>query len=103
MEGVLREAGAGMGPKSGKKWARKGKKDKKRGRDERPSNANQENGGWLPNKRPGVPLMRSPVFEAYYRAQKVVSEEEWDQFMAVLQEPLAASFRINLDCDYADM
>ena len=33
-------------------------------------------------------------FETYYKAQKIVPEEEWDQFMACLRSSLPASFRI---------
>eukprot|EP00850_Spirogloea_muscicola_P004927 SM000022S07141 [mRNA] locus=s22:98292:108187:- [translate_table: standard] len=34
-------------------------------------------------------------FEAYYKAQAIVPEGEWDAFMAILRVPLPATFRIN--------
>lgn len=33
-------------------------------------------------------------FEAYYKAQGIVPEQDWDKFMSALRSPLAASFRI---------
>jgi multisite-specific tRNA:(cytosine-C5)-methyltransferase len=86
-----------MPPKS-KKWARKGKKGQKRAREPQDDRGQE----WVPNKRPGV-ILRSPIFEAYYRAQQIVPTEEWKAFMTILKDPLPACFRINLDCDYADV
>jgi len=37
-------------------------------------------------------------FEAYYKAQKICPEAEWDDFMACLRTPLPTSFRINGRC-----
>lgn len=34
-------------------------------------------------------------FEEYYKAQKIVREEDWDAFMESLRTPLPTSFRIN--------
>ncbi|GBG73037.1 hypothetical protein CBR_g12755 [Chara braunii] len=34
-------------------------------------------------------------FENYYKAQKIVPAEEWDEFMSVFKRPLPATFRIN--------
>ena len=63
------------------------------------------NGVWLDlphHKKPGL-APRSPIFEAYYRAQGIVQPDEWSNFMAILAQPLPASFRINLDCDFAEV
>ncbi|KAK1287635.1 hypothetical protein QJS10_CPB19g01409 [Acorus calamus] len=35
------------------------------------------------------------AFEQYYKEQGIVREEEWDEFIGVLQKPLPAAFRIN--------
>ena len=67
----------------------------------RPNNNNIDANGWVVAKE-GTEL-RNPVFEAFYKAQGVVPKEEWDAFMQILKAPLPASFRINLDCDFADM
>lgn len=40
-------------------------------------------------------------FEAYYKAQGIVPEEEWDAFMASLRAPLPSSFRICAGTGYA--
>ena len=37
-------------------------------------------------------------FEAYYKAQKICPEDEWDAFMACLRTTLPTSFRINGRC-----
>ncbi|KAL5705172.1 multisite-specific tRNA:(cytosine-C(5))-methyltransferase [Ranunculus cassubicifolius] len=34
-------------------------------------------------------------FEKYYKAQGIVSVDEWDKFLAMLHKPLPAAFRIN--------
>ena len=34
-------------------------------------------------------------FEAYYKAQNIVPESEWDAFMSALKDPLPSAFRVN--------
>ena len=41
-------------------------------------------------------------FEEYYKAQKIVPEDEWDAFMDSLRTPLPTSFRINGRCARED-
>ena len=36
-------------------------------------------------------------FELFYKAQKFVSDNEWDEFMSSLRSPLPACFRLNSD------
>lgn len=38
--------------------------------------------------------MKSPRFEAYYKAQKILPDEEWDDFITKLKEPLPTTFRV---------
>ncbi|KAG7086445.1 hypothetical protein E1B28_002398 [Marasmius oreades] len=38
--------------------------------------------------------MRNERFEAYYKAQMVLSEEEWGQFLDALSSPLPTTFRV---------
>ncbi|KAG0558875.1 hypothetical protein KC19_10G061000 [Ceratodon purpureus] len=45
--------------------------------------------GWNPFVR------ESPAFEAFYKKQKIVPEEEWDAFITTFRKPLATTFRIN--------
>lgn len=46
-----------------------------------------------------VPIeKKNDNFVAYYKAQNILSSEEWTQFTASLVEPLPASFRINTFC-----
>ncbi|CAL9127234.1 unnamed protein product [Musa textilis] len=39
---------------------------------------------------------QNPGFEEYYKEQGIVPEDEWEEFICVLQKPLPAAFRINL-------
>lgn len=44
-------------------------------------------------------LKENPTFEAYYKAQKIVSsEEEWQQFIETMKKPLPSDFRISSLC-----
>lgn len=51
--------------------------------------------------RKGEPLNYSGIikenatFEAYYKAQKIVPDDEWDDFMRATRDELPSSFRIN--------
>lgn len=49
------------------------------------------------NKREGydVVVKENAAFETYYKAQKIVPQDEWDSFMYHFKEPLPASFRIS--------
>lgn len=76
----------------------------KDGRDTR-TNKNVDERGWVITRadHPDHREPSNPVFEAFYQAQGIVPPEEWKTFMKTLLEPLPASFRINLDCDFADL
>ena len=39
--------------------------------------------------------MENAAFEAYYKAQKIVPEGEWEEFMTSLRTALPLTFRIN--------
>jgi 16S rRNA C967 or C1407 C5-methylase (RsmB/RsmF family) len=39
--------------------------------------------------------MENADFEVYYKAQKIVPEEQWEQFLARLREPLPTNFRVS--------
>lgn len=66
---------------------------------------NVDERGWIvtPAQHPDHREPQNPVFEAFYRAQRIVPAGEWKVFMKTLLEPLPASFRINLDCDFAEL
>jgi multisite-specific tRNA:(cytosine-C5)-methyltransferase len=38
--------------------------------------------------------MKNERFTSYYKAQRIIPEEEWDQFMEALRRPLPTTFRI---------
>ncbi|KAG1737380.1 S-adenosyl-L-methionine-dependent methyltransferase [Suillus lakei] len=38
--------------------------------------------------------MKNERFSSYYKAQRIIPEEEWDQFMEALRRPLPTTFRI---------
>jgi hypothetical protein len=38
--------------------------------------------------------MKNERFEAYYKAQNLLPENEWDKFMDQLREPLPTTFRV---------
>ncbi len=61
--------------------------------------------GWVitAEQHPQKREPNSPVFEAFYQAQGIVPPAEWKVFMKTLLEPLPASFRINRDCDFAEL
>ncbi|KAF8694739.1 hypothetical protein HU200_037825 [Digitaria exilis] len=42
----------------------------------------------------------NPAFEEYYKAQQIIPEEEWDDFMNMLRKPLPSTFRINASCQF---
>lgn len=44
----------------------------------------------------------NPDFEEYYKAQNIVPEGEWDEFIASLRKPLPVTFRINGSGKFAD-
>ncbi|XP_046442937.1 tRNA (cytosine(34)-C(5))-methyltransferase-like [Daphnia pulex] len=49
------------------------------------------------NKNEGydVVVKENSAFETYYKAQKIVPDDQWESFMYHLKEPLPASFRIS--------
>ena len=38
--------------------------------------------------------MNNARFEAYYKTQGIVPEDQWDAFMESLREPLPTTFRV---------
>ena len=58
-------------------------------RDQRGDNRD-ENGGWTNGF-----VFENAVFDAFYKAQFIVRDEEWDDFKTFLQRPLPACFRLN--------
>jgi len=42
------------------------------------------------------------VFEQYYKEQGIIPDEEWDEFISILQKPLPAAFRINSSGQFSD-
>jgi hypothetical protein len=65
--------------------------------DYRKTNVTWEN---IHEKRQGV--SPSPAFEEYYKRQAICPDEEWAEFMDVLQTPLPISFRINGTGKFSD-
>uniref|UniRef100_A0A0E0EMG4 SAM-dependent MTase RsmB/NOP-type domain-containing protein n=1 Tax=Oryza meridionalis TaxID=40149 RepID=A0A0E0EMG4_9ORYZ len=56
----------------------------------------EANRSWQP------PPLENPAFEEYYKEQRIVREEEWDDFISVLRKPLPATFRINASDEYGE-
>jgi multisite-specific tRNA:(cytosine-C5)-methyltransferase len=38
--------------------------------------------------------MKNERFTSYYKAQRIIPDEEWDQFIEALRRPLPTTFRI---------
>ena len=38
--------------------------------------------------------MNNELFSAYYKAQKIVGEDEWNIFLNALKQPLPTTFRL---------
>ncbi|KAG9451475.1 hypothetical protein H6P81_011440 [Aristolochia fimbriata] len=55
----------------------------------RPETTESDNPAWEPF------ATQNPGFEEYYKEQRIVPEDEWDEFIRVLRKPLPAAFRIN--------
>ena len=55
-------------------------------------------------RRPGKPINYADIVKEndtyvnYYKAQKIVPPEEWEDFMAAIRDELPAAFRINRCC-----
>ncbi|KAF3331202.1 tRNA (cytosine(34)-C(5))-methyltransferase-like protein [Carex littledalei] len=45
---------------------------------------------------------QNPGFDEYYKEQRIVREEEWDEFIASLRSPLPAAFRINASGQFSE-
>ncbi|PRP88254.1 hypothetical protein PROFUN_03363 [Planoprotostelium fungivorum] len=69
-----------MGKKRGGKPTREGKPKRER--------KEGDASGWTTYKR------ENQVFEDYYKAQKIVPEEQWESFVAALRRPLPTTFRV---------
>ncbi|KAI3952397.1 hypothetical protein MKX01_005264 [Papaver californicum] len=91
-------AGRGGGQKRGRTQRKHFKQTRenvwKKTRSDSTNNDNSNNGetqqqGWEPFANQNL------AFEAYYKEQGIVKEEEWKVFMDVLHKPLPAAFRIN--------
>ena len=95
--GQKRKGGRGGGGGGGGGDDRLMKKDFRKSRDDvwdpkksrKPNGAGEYNLGFS---------KENAKFEEYYKAQKIVPEDEWDAFMDSLRTPLPTSFRINGRC-----
>ena len=38
--------------------------------------------------------VKNERFEKYYKAQNILSDDEWDAFMEIMREPLPTTFRV---------
>lgn len=47
-------------------------------------------------------VMENKRFEAFYKAQNFIADDEWDSFIACVKESLPACFRINTDYAFAE-
>ncbi|KAI6131458.1 S-adenosyl-L-methionine-dependent methyltransferase, partial [Pisolithus croceorrhizus] len=58
----------------------------------------RQRGGKTENARDDTPIERTGMnnerFSAYYKAQKIIPDEEWGSFMDALRRPLPTTFRI---------
>ncbi|WVR04516.1 hypothetical protein IAU60_001520 [Kwoniella sp. DSM 27419] len=74
-----------MGKPRGRKGGRGGAARQPINRD------NQEGGDW---KKFSQADMVNPAFEGYYKAQDIMEEGEWDDFMGALRKELPVTFRV---------
>ena len=70
--------------------------DKKR-RRENEANWKSTRGDAPTDARWGAQVVSNQRFEAFYKAQGFVKDDEWSDFMGALGKPLPACFRINTD------
>ncbi|KAJ3707327.1 hypothetical protein LUZ61_011032 [Rhynchospora tenuis] len=59
-------------------------------------NPTEENPTWQPF------ATQNPGFDEYYKEQRIVGEEEWDEFISTLRKPLPAAFRINASAQFSE-
>lgn len=70
---------------------------KKRGRNHKKRNTSQAPTWGTKNKAENgydEAVLENAEFETYYKAQKIVPDDEWETFMKHLREPLPVSFRV---------
>ena len=100
-----------MGGRGGRGFKRKGgddrvlKRDFKKGKRDNVWDPSKERGGRGGGNGAGAYASYDKTnekFEEYYKAQKIVPDGEWDDFMASLRTPLPTSFRINGSGKYAE-
>ena len=86
----------------GKGGKAKGDDEKKRRREKEEEWRNTR--GDAPGQRGNYEnlVMENPRFEAFYKAQGFIADDEWDQFMTCVKSSLPACFRINEDYAFAD-
>lgn len=63
----------------------------------------KQEGDYRTNKGWSVSPEENDKFNEFYKAQGIVPEEEWDDFMKTLQTPLPTTFRINTMNTFAPM
>eukprot|EP00123_Amoebidium_parasiticum_P015399 comp22951_c0_seq1/m.36408 comp22951_c0_seq1/g.36408 ORF comp22951_c0_seq1/g.36408 comp22951_c0_seq1/m.36408 type:complete len:790 (-) comp22951_c0_seq1:743-3112(-) len=88
-----------MGWKKKRKGGKAGEpQPKKQRRDDRPEGGldKRDENNWRNLE------MRNALFEEYYKLQNIVSEEEWDAFLAILGRRLPSTFRITGTRSHAD-
>ncbi|KAJ4758815.1 S-adenosyl-L-methionine-dependent methyltransferases superfamily protein [Rhynchospora pubera] len=59
-------------------------------------NPTEENPTWQPF------ATQNPGFDEYYKEQRIVGQEEWDEFISTLRKPLPAAFRINASAQFSE-
>jgi hypothetical protein len=68
-------------------------KHRRRAPRDAPANNNNNNGTWAED-RAGDGELTNAKFEAYYRAQGIIPDDQWPAFLAALRKPLPSSFRV---------
>lgn len=84
-----------MGKKRGHHGRRQGGRSDKKQRAE--GNADE----WRANRFADW-VYDNERFDAYYKAQHIVADVEWDAFKKALATPLPTTFRINPSCSFAE-
>ncbi|KAG7393914.1 hypothetical protein PHYPSEUDO_000091 [Phytophthora pseudosyringae] len=71
------------------------------GRGSKKSRAEGKAGDWRADKFADW-VYENESFDAYYKAQNIMADTDWDAFKKALATPLPTTFRINSSCPFAD-
>ena len=71
------------------------------GRGHKKPRADETGDDWRADKF-GDWVYENENFDAYYKAQNIMSDSDWPAFKKALATPLPTTFRINSSCPFAE-